>query len=78
MANDRNISDKLWERGHIEEECLVKSCLWHVFLFHDPFPGLDWGYNRLRKGLGVFFMDESLDILAIHVGCGWVILLVFM
>ena len=78
MANYGDIPHELWERGHIEEEALVKSCLWHVFLFHDPFPGLYWSDNGLRKGLSVFFMDESLDILAIHVGCRGVVLLVFM
>lgn len=78
ISNHGDVPDELWERGHIQEEALIESCLWHVFLFHDPFPGLDWSYNGLRKGLGVFFMDESLDILAIHVGCGWVILLVLM
>ena len=78
MANDCNISDKLWERGHIEEKCLIKSCLWHVFLLHDPFPGLDRSDDRLRKRLCVFLLDESLDILAIHVGRRWVILFVFV
>ena len=78
MANHGDIPDKLWEGGHIEEEALVKSCLWHVFLFHDPFPGLYWSDDRFRKGLSVFLVDESFDILAIHVGRGWVILFVFV
>ena len=78
MTDDSDVPDELWERGHIEEESLVKSRLWHVFLLHDPFPRLYRGDYRFSEGLSVFFLDESLDILAIHVGCRWVILFVFV
>ena len=78
VANDSDISDELGEGGHIEEEALIESCLWHVFLLHDPFPRLDWSYDRFRKGLGVFLVDKSLDILAIHIGRRRVILFVFV
>ena len=78
MANDGDIPNKLGEGGHIEKEALVESRLWHVLLFHDPFSRLDWGDDRFRKGLSVFLVDESLDVLAIHVGCRWIILLVFV
>ena len=78
MADYGDIPDKVRERGHIEEEALVESCLWHVFLFHNPFPGLHRSNNRLRKGLGVLLVDEGLDVLAIYVGRRWVILFVFM
>ena len=78
MANDGDIPDKLGEGGHIEKEALVESRLRHVLLFHDPFSGLHWSDDRFRKGLSVFLVDECLDVLAIHVGCRWVILFVFV
>jgi len=78
MTNNGDIPDKLWEGGHIEEEALVKSCLWHILFLDDPLPGLYGSDNRLGKGLSIFLLDESLDILAIDIGCGWVILFVFV
>ena len=78
MTDVSDVPDELWERGHIEEESLVKSRLWHVFLLHDPFPRLYRGDYRFSEGLSVFFLDESLDILAIHVGSGWVVLFIFV
>lgn len=78
MTHDGDVPDKLWEGGHIEEEALVKSCLWHILFFDDPLPRLYRSDNRLGKGLGIFLLDESLDILAIYIGCGWVILFIFV
>lgn len=78
MANDSNIPDKLREGGHIEQEALVESGLRHALLFHGPFSGLDRSDDGLGKRLSVFLLDESLDILAIHVGCGWIILFVLV
>lgn len=78
MTNDGNIPDKLWEGGHIEEEALVKSCLWHILFFHNPFPGLYRSDDRLGKGLSILLLDESLDVLAIDIGCGRVILFIFV
>ena len=78
IANDGDIPDKLRERSGIEEETLVKSRLWHVLLFHDPFPRFYRSDNGLGKRLSVFLLDEGLDVLTIHVGCGWVVLLVFV
>lgn len=78
MTNDGDIPDKLRERGHIEEKAFVKSGLWHILLFHDPFPGLYRSDNWLGERLGIFLLDESFDILTIHVGRGWVILFIFV
>ena len=78
MTNDSYIPHKLGERGHIEEEGLVESSLWHILLFYGPFSGLYRSDDRLCERLCIFFVDESFDILTVHVGRGRVILFIFV
>ena len=78
VAGEGNIPYLIGEIHKVGHEATVKEDRGEIGLLNGEFPGVDGSDNGLAKGLGVLFLHHSLDIFAVYLLGGGIVLFVFV